>query len=42
MAIGKSKVLINLSKININIGSHKIIEKGELSSSYNENEVKNI
>ena len=41
-AIGKSEILINLSKLNINIGPHKIIEKGELSNSYNENEVKNF
>ena len=41
-AIGKSKVLINLSKININMGPYKIIEKGELSNSYNENEVKDF
>jgi len=40
-AIGKSKILINLNKININIGPYKIIEKGELSNIYNENEVKN-
>ncbi len=41
-AIGKSKVYINLNKLNIFIGSHKIIEKGELSSSYNEEDVKNF
>ena len=41
-AIGKSKVLINPSKININMGPYKIIEKGELSNSYDENEVKNF
>ena len=41
-AIGKSKVQINLNKININIGSYKIIEKGELSNSYDEHEVKNL
>ena len=41
-AIGKSKILINLSKININMNSHKIIEKGELSNSYNEDEVRNL
>ena len=41
-AIGKSKVLINPSKINISMGPYKIIEKGELSNSYNENEVKNF
>ncbi len=41
-AIGKSKVLINLSKINISMGPYKIIEKGELSNSYDEIEVKNF
>ena len=41
-AIGKSEILINLSKLNIDIGPLKIIEKGELSNSYNENEVKNF
>ena len=41
-AIGKSEILINLSKLNINIGPHKIIEKGELSNNYNEDEVKNF
>jgi len=41
-AIGKSKVQINLSKININMGPYKIIEKGELINSYDENEVKNF
>ena len=41
-AIGKSKVLINLSKININMGPYKIIEKGELSNNYDENEVKDF
>jgi len=41
-AIGKSKVLINPSKININMGPYKIIEKGELSNSYDENEIKNF
>ena len=40
MAIGKSNIIINLNKLNISIGSHKIIEKGELSNSYNEEEVK--
>ena len=39
MAIGKSKVKINLSKLNINIGPYKIIENGKLSPSYKENDV---
>ena len=40
MAIGKSNVVINLNKININIGPYRIVEKGEVSDSYNEEEVK--
>ncbi len=39
MAIGKAKVKINLSKLNINIGKYKIIENGKISSSYNESDV---
>ena len=41
-AIGKSEILINLSSLNISMGPYKIIEKGELSINYNENEVKNF
>ena len=36
MAIGKSQVQINLSKLSINIGDIKVIEKGELSVDYDE------
>ncbi len=39
MAIGKTKIKINLDKLNINIGSYKIIENGKLSSNYKESEV---
>ena len=39
MAIGKTKVKINLDKLNINIGPHKIIENGKLSSTYKESDV---
>ena len=39
MAIGKSKIKINLDKLNINIGPHKIIENGKLSSTYKESDV---
>ncbi len=39
MAIGKAKAQINLNKLNISIGEHKIIENGKVSQSYNENEV---
>ncbi len=39
MAIGKSNVNINLSKLSIRFGLIKIIEKGQLLSSYNEEEV---
>ena len=36
MAIGKAKIKINLNKLNIFIGIHKIIENGKLSQNYNE------
>ena len=39
MAIGKSNVNINRNKISIRFGSLKIVEKGKISNSYNENEV---
>ncbi|MDA9597462.1 bifunctional glutamate N-acetyltransferase/amino-acid acetyltransferase ArgJ [Candidatus Pelagibacter sp.] len=37
MAIGKANVNINLKKLSINFGKIKIIEKGQLSNSYDEN-----
>ena len=39
MAIGKAKVKINLNKLNLFIGPHKIIEHGKLSNNYNESDV---
>tara|TARA_B100000579_G_C22648322_1_gene764909 strand:- start:296 stop:952 length:657 start_codon:yes stop_codon:yes gene_type:complete len=39
MAIGKSNINLNLSKLSIRFGSIKIIEKGQLLNSYNEEEV---
>ncbi len=39
MAIGKSNVKINPDKMMIRLGSNKIIEKGQLSNVYNENEL---
>ena len=39
MAIGKANININLNKLSINFGLLKIIEKGQLSISYNEDEV---
>jgi len=39
MAIGKANVNINLNKLSINFGLFKIIEKGQLSALYNEEEV---
>ena len=39
MAIGKSYVNIKLNKLNLNFGSHKIIENGNLSKFYQETEV---
>ena len=38
MAIGKSGVSINLGKLIIKFGDVKIIEKGQLSTLYNEDE----
>ena len=38
MAIGKSKVDVNLKKLSINFGKIKIVEKGQLSNSYSEKE----
>jgi len=39
MAIGKSNVKINPNKMMVRLGSNKIIEKGQLSNFYNENEL---
>ena len=39
MAIGKSNVKINPNKMMIRLGGNKIIEKGQLSNFYNENEL---
>ena len=38
MAIGKANININLNKLSIKLGPIKIIEKGQLSSTYNEND----
>ena len=39
MALGKSKVKLNLKKLNIFIGPYKIIDNGKISDSYKENDV---
>ena len=39
MAVGKAKVNLNLKKINMNIGPHKVIENGKISTYYKEDEV---
>ncbi len=39
MAIGKTKVKLNLNKLNLSIGPFKIIENGKLSQNYNESNV---
>ena len=41
MAIGKAKIKIDIKKLSIKFGNHKIIEKGELINNYNEEEVAN-
>ena len=40
MALGKANIRLDLKKLSIKFGNHKIIEKGEKSISYNENELK--
>ena len=40
MAIGNSQVNLDLKKLMIKFGPNKIIEKGEISNSFNENEIK--
>ena len=40
MAIGKSKVSVNLNKLNINLGDIKIVDKGQLLENYSEEEAK--
>ena len=39
MAIGKSGIDINLNKLSINFGDIKVIDKGQLASSYEEREI---
>ena len=41
MAIGKSKIPINISKLSINFGEIKVVEKGELLETYSEDTAKN-
>ena len=40
MAIGKANVRLDLKKISIKLGHHKIIDKGEKSNFYNEKDLK--
>ena len=40
MAIGKSKVSLNLNKLNINFGDIRIVDKGHLVENYSEEEAK--
>ena len=40
MAIGKANVRLDLKKISVKLGNHKIIDKGEKSNSYNEKDLK--
>ncbi len=40
MALGKANIRLDLKKLSIKFGNHKVIEKGEKSISYNENELK--
>ena len=36
MAVGKAEVDLNINSINLNIGSHKVLEKGQISKNYSE------
>ena len=40
MAIGKSRVSVNLNKLNINLGDIKIVDKGQLLENYSEEDAK--
>ena len=40
MAAGKTDVDLNINSINLNIGSHKVLEKGQLSKYFSENNLK--
>ena len=40
MAIGKANVRLDLKKISVKLGNHKIIDKGEKSNSCNEKDLK--
>ena len=42
MAIGKANININLNKLSIKLGPIKIIEKGQLLSTYNENDAESL
>ena len=39
MAVGKTKIKINLTKFNLSIGNYKIIENGKISQNYIEDDV---
>ena len=39
MAIGKSGVKLNIKKLSISLGKHKILKNGILSEEYNETEI---
>ena len=40
MAAGKTDVDLNVNFINLNIGSNKVLEKGQLSKYFSENNLK--
>ena len=40
MAIGKANVRLDLKRLTLKFGNYKIIEKGEKSESFNENDLK--
>ena len=40
MAVGKAEVDLNINSINLLIGNNKVLDKGQLSKSYSEQNIK--
>ena len=34
MAVGKAEIDLNVNSINLTIGTHKVLEKGQISKNY--------
>ena len=40
MAVGKNDIELNINSINLMLGNNKVLEKGQLSKSYSEQQLK--